>query len=208
MPPETVAHQSVQELLPWYVNGTLVPEERHRIEMHLTTCAVCRQEVALLEQISTALHADVPEPKVDLYPRTLARLQSAHPAGLLDRIRNLVAPIPRYAQVALAAQLAVVALLVVALVSQGPFATLSDGGPTGPAVRVQVAFQDQTTLDQVQGILTPLKARIIDGPSATGLYVLEVPLGPSGLASSPEDVLRQVRRSRLVTFAEILEETR
>lgn len=204
MPPETVAHQSVQELLPWYVNGTLAPEERQRIETHLSSCDACRQEAARLEQISAALLADVPEPRVDLYPRTLKRLESARAVGPLERIRNLVAPIPRYAQVALVAQLAVVAILVVSLVSQGPLVTLSDG-PTGPAARLQVAFQDQTTLDQVPEILTPLKARIVDGPSATGLYLVEVPLGPSGTVSSPEEALRLIKRSRWVKFAEILE---
>ncbi len=34
------------ELLPWWVNGSLEPDERRQVEDHLATCAACRAELA------------------------------------------------------------------------------------------------------------------------------------------------------------------
>jgi anti-sigma factor RsiW len=44
----------IATLIPWYVNGTLPPEDRRRVEGHLPTCAECRSLLAesrLLEEL-------------------------------------------------------------------------------------------------------------------------------------------------------------
>ena len=41
-------HVQTSELLPWFVNGTLDPEEHTRVERHLADCISCKQELARL----------------------------------------------------------------------------------------------------------------------------------------------------------------
>ena len=41
----------MHELLPWYANDTLGPEERVAFEEHLATCAECRAELELVEKM-------------------------------------------------------------------------------------------------------------------------------------------------------------
>lgn len=60
-----------RELLPGLVRGELPDEERARIEAHVSTCANCRGEVALLRQI----RATTPAP----------------PAGLAAEVKEAVA---------------------------------------------------------------------------------------------------------------------
>ena len=38
-------HQDIEELLPWYANGTLTPAERLTVEQHLEQCPACRLEL-------------------------------------------------------------------------------------------------------------------------------------------------------------------
>ena len=45
-------HQSLQELLPWYLNRTLAARERDTIERHLQVCPDCRQELAFLQAVA------------------------------------------------------------------------------------------------------------------------------------------------------------
>ena len=35
------AHDEAQELLPWFVNGSLAPDEAKRVEAHRAACAEC-----------------------------------------------------------------------------------------------------------------------------------------------------------------------
>lgn len=54
---DQLCQHSSNELLPWYVNGTLDAEARVVIEAHLRDCAVCRRQVAGLRALVDALVA-------------------------------------------------------------------------------------------------------------------------------------------------------
>jgi hypothetical protein len=51
----TQPQQHPEELLAEYVDGTLGPEDRARVESHLSTCGSCREEVALAGPARAAL---------------------------------------------------------------------------------------------------------------------------------------------------------
>ena len=51
----TQAQQHPEELLAEFVDGTLGPEDRARVESHLSTCASCREEVSLAGPVREAL---------------------------------------------------------------------------------------------------------------------------------------------------------
>jgi len=76
-------HRELQELLPWYVNGTLESSEREAVERHLQTCAACRRELEELRGLQAAVAAAPEERNIEVEAalrRTLARIE-AHKAG-------------------------------------------------------------------------------------------------------------------------------
>ena len=53
-------HDVAQDLLSSYLDGDLSPQERDQVDEHLTSCARCREELAMLRLTLDALH-DLPE---------------------------------------------------------------------------------------------------------------------------------------------------
>jgi len=72
-------HKQVQELLPWYLNGTLSERERAAVGKHLASCSLCRQDLADWQAISGPLAAQ-PVPRV--------------PAGALAALFNRLDTVP------------------------------------------------------------------------------------------------------------------
>jgi hypothetical protein len=66
---QTEHHDTVTELLPWYVNDTLDESERNLVREHVDNCKECRSEVELLQQIQGAVRTESPAPLVPA-PRT------------------------------------------------------------------------------------------------------------------------------------------
>lgn len=70
-------HETIIELLPWYVNGTLAPHERTAVESELASCPRCAAELEELKRLHETLHqidADAPGPSEQLFARTLERV--------------------------------------------------------------------------------------------------------------------------------------
>lgn len=57
-------HNSMVELLPWYINGTLSGDEHRTIEDHLGICEECRDNVEALSRVSHLIRNDSPAPIV------------------------------------------------------------------------------------------------------------------------------------------------
>lgn len=217
-------------LLPWYVNGTLAPEERQRIEEHLAMCAVCPDELVALLKVQAALRrelAEAPEPSAALL-ETVKRQITGPPVSLdqpmaspgrpQDRwtwawLGDLLRPAlhPGWALAALIL-IAAQAAIIVGVVSRWPlggpgYQTLT--GPTtsgqlsGPRVRLRVAFVEQASERSIRATLGGLQqARIVDGPSPAGFYLIDVPL--EGGLRAPEDALRAFRKHpEVIRFAEL-----
>lgn len=56
---EKRTHDDCQELLPWYVNGTLSAVEHEAVARHVEHCTECRDDIELLEQMrGVVLHSD------------------------------------------------------------------------------------------------------------------------------------------------------
>jgi hypothetical protein len=58
------AHESLVELLPWYVNGTLTSDERDAVEDHLGSCVECTDNVDMLSRVRRSIRNDSPAPLV------------------------------------------------------------------------------------------------------------------------------------------------
>ena len=48
-------HENCNQLLPWYANETLGPDERQAVEAHLANCSECQEDLALLAKMRTAV---------------------------------------------------------------------------------------------------------------------------------------------------------
>lgn len=227
---ETCAHEAMA-LLPWYVNGTLGFEERRAVEDHLATCALCPDELVALLKVQDVLRrerAEAPEPSAALLQKVKGRIaeapaatdQSMPGAGhQQDRstwawLANLVRPAlgPGWALAALVL-LTVQTAVIVGLVARWPssggseFRTLSapttPGQPSGPQARLRVAFKEDAPERTIRTTLGELKAMIVDGPTAAGFYLIDVPLH-SDSVRTPDEALRALRgRAEVIRFVEL-----
>jgi hypothetical protein len=89
---EAERHREIAELLPWYANGTLAPEERAHVERHLQRCAECRRELEELEGLKAVLTQEAEE-VIALAPEQEALLQ-----GTLRQLGLEPESRPRYKQ--------------------------------------------------------------------------------------------------------------
>ena len=162
-------------LLPWYVNGTLSPAEAKAVELELAQSEVARGELTLWQAVARAVEEERDAPVADGaelgWPRLVRQLQPA-----LARSR------PSRWQMAIAASL----LAVIGV--QSVFLYRSDrahrdeirqlsaapGGVGENEWRIQVRFRDGATLAEIESLLAAADARVIDGPSALGIYELAV----------------------------------
>jgi hypothetical protein len=218
-------HEEMEQLLPWLANGTLAEGEREELERHLAACPVCGGELAREQALAGALRAAgeiAPSPHPAQLARLLARLDqpAAEPAParrreFTPRLRRLAAGTPVPVRWALAAQLAVVVLLLAtgdwrpeppaapeaAGQAAATFHTLSDPVSPTPSsgLRLRVVVAEETTEHELRALLHTIGGRLVDGPSPLGVYTLEVPSGPA--ADPPEVVLQHLTAHPRVRFA-------
>ena len=162
-------HEQVDELLPWFVNGTLPAAELDFINSHLESCGTCKEavtcELELAQQFSALDTIPVPafagvRERLRKQPSRRVRVQGWLPA------------------LALAASLLVVAVLV-------PTVTIRDMGeyrgltvsPGDERHVVQVVFAPETTERELRALLLDGEVTLIDGPSVRGVYRIAIPVG-------------------------------
>lgn len=186
-------HDEARRLLPWLANGTLETDEREWVERHLESCAQCRDEL----RESLELRAAV--------------LASPHDAGDVDagwhRVRSRIAgqrgsaaapratagsrrrSMPRWLGWTLAAQLLQLAAFAGVLwwSQPRPAAYHTLGSAASPAGNLLVVFDPATSEAQLRRLLHSSGARIVDGPTDAGAYVLAV---PAVRANGVRDALR------------------
>ena len=83
LPFEGRSHRDVERLLPWYANATLAPAERDLVYAHLSECAQCRTELAVLRGGEKTIAAMKPWIIVEVN-RGTSRNASVRPEDILD----------------------------------------------------------------------------------------------------------------------------
>ena len=190
----------VATLLPWYLAGTLREEERRQVSDHLGTCPACRgelQEITWLRGAVHAAYAESPGPSPGLFRRVMARIEAEAvlaadgkaPSAMEIVLRSLFAPrwAPVLASGLIVGQFAILLwLLNVQIVGrQGAGGQEGTGIQRGPVLersvpglgtRLRVSFQPEATDREIQLVLKEVNGRIVDGPSPTGSYVVELPV--------------------------------
>jgi anti-sigma factor RsiW len=202
-------HQKLQELLPWFVNGTLDGDEIVLVEQHLQTCTACRTELDCLRVLQTEYvrvdsAPDAERALASLRPRLMDAVEPAAPRSRPARGRfGLPGLSPTWIKLALAAQFGVIFALgwEVLQPDRAPleYHTLSaPGAPVHAAGSLVVVFDPGAPQREVAQILRRSHARIVDGPTASNGYVLEVARGEL------ESALTHLRAEPAVVLAEPL----
>lgn len=215
------AHQDISLLLPWYVNKSLHDAEIKRVENHLKVCLTCRRELVTLHKLAAAVQQEgaLDSAAQVSFSRLKKRIHSTHEISQ-EKVQEIAAlPVrrkwfgkPDVAQWRLPQPaFAIAAVLLLSLmiprfidtgaIQQNDYRTLSDAENSVVSQNtMRVIFSNDTQQPQINDILASVQGRIIDGPTAQGIYTVAV---DKELAS--KDVLDRImslRKNAHVIFAE------
>lgn len=185
-------HDEASELLPWFVTGQLDADEQAQVAAHVAGCAECQAEVAFQRQLEVEV-ARLPLDVERGWARMRGRIEANDDAPPAPARRSVRAS---WIGWGVAATFAVVAGAAWLPQGQDPqYAALGDGRAErgGNAV---VVFHPDTTERQMREALKAGEARLVDGPTAAGGYVLAVP------AAKRTAVLAALRARTNVVLAE------
>jgi hypothetical protein len=174
-------HDEAEELLPWYATGQLDAADRARVDAHLSSCASCRQQLAIEHQLIDEIQAMTPEVESG-WARLKARIDAPQPVVIRPQPRRrsafaeFWALLSRPAVAGLAvAQFAfvLVAGSILLSLSQPSYHALGSSAPPSTGNLI-VIFRADTTVEEVQGALKDAGASIVDGPTSADAYLLHV----------------------------------
>jgi hypothetical protein len=163
--------REIEELLPFYLNGSLSGDEHARVEAALKADEGLRQQLEFLSAISGAVRSDDPA--------------SAAPGDLgLARLRRDIGRQPGRSALRSVAALAAAFILGIGVMAlwpsldRGPEDAIYEqaGGPVAKGALI-VAFRPGATAEQISTLLLSVDGAIVDGPSAIGLYRVDLPEG-------------------------------
>lgn len=214
-------HKDINLILPWYLNGTLKPEELAKVENHISICSECKSEIERLRLIQLSIIESseaitVPEKqmeddimrRIDLYESSI---KSPADFSLWAKVNQLIESfhIPNFSP-ALAMTLVVIQLAVIGILSgklytqdqkittlSGNNSTIKYGGP-----RFIVVFNSSASEGEIRKLLTQFNAKIIDGPKANRFYILQLEEKPEAEITT-EKILEELKnKTDVIEFVE------
>jgi anti-sigma factor RsiW len=184
LPLDSSEHRMAQELLPWFVNGTLAAAEAAPIAAHLARCSRCQADASALAAVR-AVPIDVGSG--GSVERGWAALRVRLEARPSETARGSARPWWKLSlQVALAGQAVVMLVLAGALIAttarNEPYRALGSA-PTAIEANALAVFRADATEQQMRNALRVAGARIVGGPTISDAYLLRVvDLQPDTLA--------------------------
>lgn len=212
LPFPTDRHAEAHLLLPWYVTGQLDAVETAFVAEHLAECGACRADLVQERHLADAVARDTGETG-DSWAAMAARLDATSSVSVAtaaqrrrtrDPLRAARRAVmrPRTLRWVVAAQFVAVLALGAQTLTQrsdgrpGAYHVLGDAGATHSG-NVLAMFRPEASEAAFRRALQASGARLVDGPTASGTYVLAVP-GDAALA--------RLRRDADVTMAEPIEQ--
>ena len=212
-------HNYIWELLPWYANESLSPQELDEVETHLDGCSLCLAEVARCKNLNQSVKSNQREtwaPSATHFAKILDNVDSFEQrataskksSGWLTNWFPWLSATPTPARFALGLQGALVLALATTLLYHGlvpteNYRTLSDPASTqiiGPQIRV--VFAEDISEKEMRTLLLNVSSRLVAGPSPLGVYTIVLESGHADPASA-QQALAQLRAHPKVRLAEI-----
>ena len=189
--------ESIQDALPWFVNGTLPEGQRPELRAHLESCEVCRKEAEWLAQLRREMPDRLENVTPDRDELAVEKLMSdvADSRGRRERRKILLA-----ASVLLAMATLVGSMLTSYLL-EPRFQAVTDTVTHSQAVQLQLQFAPEARIDSLRSVMERTGATVSAGPDARGWVVLEVPMDDF---RDREDLLEHLRSDPQVTAVEVL----
>lgn len=225
---DNLPNRDIEELLPWYVNRTLPEAERTDVERHLAASPELRERLVQWQHLAEAVQAvevAPPEPSPERFAALMAQIDAAPEplaaesaprlwAWLTERFRAFRqgwSDATGTARFALALQCALIVLFITGITLQWPWSspavyqTLSSEQPAAvsPRGQLRLILADEMTTGELGDLLGRIRATIVDGPSALGVYTLALQLDANSAAPEAlQHALRTLRAHEHVTLAE------
>ncbi len=190
--------EKIRALLPFYVAGSLLESEKREVEEALQNYPELQKELEEWKRIKESyqeLQKDIPEPSFQIYEEILRRVKTRPPSRMWIFMRKRAF---RSLEIALILiQFLVILFLGMKVYFSPGYYTLS----SPPVYKkekftINVIFKETATEREIRKLLLSQKARIVDGPYPSGLYVITV---------NPEKAARALnvfKKSPLVVMAE------
>ncbi len=206
---DDLKHTAMNELIPWYLNGTLDESARRRFDQHLPTCQRCRADLDLDRAVQSRMARQpavdyIPVASLKLLNAQLDELQSgtthhrARPAAPRHRLRRHLAVAASIVVFAVALGVVMVARMAGPGYLELPsYRTVTTARAKPPQETIRAVFAPAMTLSELQTLLSDAQLRIVAGPTEAGVYSL-APTATLATASS----LEILRRHAGVRFAE------
>jgi len=202
---DPATHKVADALLPWFVNGTLDPDERALVEQHVTDCARCREEVEWLRELHAACVAgEASRDGSNAFGRLRVKLEAPRERFSARRARGAWRFARPWTHWVIGAQLALIGGLSVLWLQDDDHAaryrTLGAPSVASPAGgSLVVVFDPSASEAELRRVLRSVGARVVDGPTRSNAYVLEVPSGRRAQA------LQALRAEPAISLAEELD---
>jgi hypothetical protein len=201
------AHREAQDLLPWYLTGRLDADETAMVEAHLAECETCRADL----RVEGRLNAKIARMPLDVeqgWADMRRRIEGGGPPRRPERQGGATwvfwpkrgqTGVLTWATWGLAAQAFLVlvsAVIVLMTLQPDRYRTLGSGARRDADVLVM--FRPETNEAALRRALTAADARIVDGPTAGGAYLV------SARSKDDRGLLGALRASPDVVLAEPL----
>jgi hypothetical protein len=191
-------HDEVQRLLPWLVNGTLAPEEIESVEGHVAECAECRSELQIERQLASEI-ASMPVDIEGSWASIEQRLDAERPIIVRPDVwwrRKVPAAWAVAGPLAAAAAMALLFINVTPPQPVNPQYHALGAAPVVGSANVVVLFESDSREKDIRAVLDAADARLVDGPTETGAYLLSVD------GNKREQALKTLRDSNAIALAQ------
>jgi hypothetical protein len=216
-----LSHQEAWDLIPWSIIGRIAEDDQRRLENHLLACAECRRELTEQKNVRRAIRRE--KSNIEYAPQAslqklMARIDAAetappveadeHVASNAQATERRVESTPWRRWLMAAATLLAVGT---GTLLYGPGPPASQEGParfrtvTSPpaqplrAGQIRAVFAPNLTVEELTSIASETRLTIVDGPSDSGVYTLDV---QPGTGQSIGDLIEALRSDPRVRFAE------